>query len=73
VSVCTYAGQSEVAECTDARTRVEEEIGGLDIAVDDTSGVYIVQSAEHATEILFDGGEGEDPVVVLAVQEAQYA
>ena len=52
--VGTYAGQPEVDERSYPSEGVEEKVGRFDVAVYDTTRVYVPQSTKHAPEVRSD-------------------
>ena len=45
----TYRSETKITECACSASWIEEEVGGFDVAMDNSSGMNVTECTEHAT------------------------
>lgn len=56
--ITPYFSESEINHRSLPSCRIKKKIRGLEVAVDDSTGVDIAQRSEHATKVLSDSFYG---------------
>jgi hypothetical protein len=67
----SYTGQTEVAQCALARSRIKEKVGWFDVPMDDFSRMDVTKGAKHAAKIGFDASHRQSTIEILQCVQAK--